>query len=43
MQVENDSCHTSVSSLDLEAHEYLKNHFNEYWNDKVYNTFKELF
>ena len=25
------------------AHEYLKNHFNELLNDKVYNTFKDLF
>ena len=43
MQVENVSCHTSISSLDLVAHEYLKNHFNDLLNDKVYNTFKELF
>ena len=43
MQVENGSCHTSLSSLDSVAHEYLKNHFNELLNNKVYNTFKELF
>ena len=43
MHVENGSCHTSISSLDLIVHEYLKNHFNELLNDKVYNTFKELF
>ena len=36
MQVQNDSCHTSVSSLDSEVHKYLKNHFNECLNDKVY-------
>ena len=30
-------------SLDAAMHEYLKNHFNELLNDKVYNTFKELF
>ena len=27
-QVENVSCHTSISSLDSVAHKYLKNHFN---------------
>ena len=43
MQVENVSCHTSISSLTLLVHEYLKNNFNELLNDKVYNTFKELF
>ena len=43
IQVQNDSCHTSSPSLDSEAHEYLKNHFNECLNDKVYTIFKELF
>ena len=43
MQVENVSCHTSISSLDLVTHKYLKNHFNELLNDKVYNILKELF
>ena len=33
----------SLCSLDLVAHEYLKHHFNERLNDKVYGTFKELF
>ena len=43
MQVENVSCLTSISSSHSVAHEYLKNHFNVLLNDKVYNTFKELF
>ena len=43
MQVEIVSCHTSISSLDSLVHKYLKNHFNELLNDKVFNTFKELF
>ena len=43
MQVENVSCHTSISSLDSVVHEYLKNHSNELLNNKVYNTFTELF
>ena len=42
-QVQNDSCQVSVCSLDSEAREILKNHFNEHLNDKVYTTFKELF
>ena len=29
--------------MDLVAHKYLKNHFSELLNDKVFNTFKELF
>ena len=29
--------------MDSLTQEYLKNHFNEQLNDKVYNTFKELF
>ena len=33
----------SVCNLDSEAQEYLKSHFNERLNDKVYSTFKELF
>ena len=43
--IENVSCNTSISisSLDLVTHGYLKNHFNEQLNDKVCNTFKELF
>ena len=28
-QVGSDSCHTSISCLNLVAHAYLKNHFNE--------------
>ena len=43
MQAQNDSCHISVCSLDLEVHEHLKNHFNGHLKEKVYNTFKELF
>ena len=35
MQVQNDSWHISVCSLNLEVH------FNKQLNDKVYNTFKE--
>ena len=42
MQVENVSCHTSISSLDSVTHKYLKNHFNELLNDKVYNTFRVI-
>ena len=43
MQVENVSCHTSISGLETVAHKYLKNHLNDLLNDKVYYTFKELF
>ena len=43
MQVQNDSCQVSVCSLDSEVHEYLKNHFNEHLNDKVYTMFNDLF
>ena len=43
MQVENVSCHTSISSLDSVVHGYLRNHFNELLNNKVYDIFKELF
>ena len=43
MQVQNDSHHISVCSLNLEAHKFLKNHFKEWLNDKVYNTFNVLF
>ena len=42
-QLENVSCNTSVSSSDLVMQDCLKNDFNEQLNDKVYNTFKELF
>ena len=42
-QIENVSCHTSLSSLDSVTHEYVKNHFNKLLSNKVYNTFKELF
>ena len=42
-QVQNDICHISVCSLDLEVHKYLKDHFNECLKDKVYTTFRELF
>ena len=42
-QVENVSCNTSISNADVVMQEYLKNHFNKWLNDKVYNTFKELF
>ena len=43
IQVENVSCNTSVSSSDSVTQEYLKTDFNEQLNDKVYNTFKQLF
>ena len=43
MQEENVSCHTSIPSLHLVAYKYLKNHFNEFLNNEVYNTFKELY
>ena len=43
MQVHNDGSNVSICSLDSESHENLKSHFNERLNDKVYNTFKELF
>ena len=39
----NDGSNVSTCSLDLEAHENLKSHFNERLNDRVYSTFKELF
>ena len=42
-QVENVSCHTSISSLDSVVHEILKNQLNKILNYKVYNAFKELF
>ena len=42
-QIENVSCNNSISSSDWITQEYLKNHFNKWLNDKVYNTFKELF
>ena len=42
-QVQNDSCQVSICCLDSGVQEYLKNHFNEHLNDKVYNMFKELF
>ena len=38
-QVENVSCNTSISSSDVVMQEYLKNHFNEQLNGKVYNSF----
>ena len=43
MQVQNDSCQVSICSLDSGAQGYLKNHFNEHLNYKIYNMFKELF
>ena len=42
MQVHNDGSNVSICSLDLEAHINLRSHFNEWLNDKVYITFKEL-
>ena len=42
MQAQNDG-NFSVCSLHLVPHIYLKNHFNERLNDKVYDTFKEIF
>ena len=42
MQTQNEG-NASICSLDSVAHKYLKNHFNERLNDKVYETFKELF
>ena len=42
-QIENISCNNSISSSDSQTQEYLKNHFNEQLNDKVYNTSKKLF
>ena len=38
-----DNGNVSVCSLDSVAHEYLKNNSSERLNDKVYDTFKELF
>ena len=43
VQVQRDSCLVSVCSLDSGTQKYLKNHFNEHQNYKVYNTFNELF
>ena len=43
MQLQNDTCQVSICSLDSGAQEYLKKHFSEHLNDKVYNMFKELF
>ena len=42
-QVENVRSNTFISNSDAIMQEYLKNHFNEQLNDKVYSTFKELF
>ena len=42
-QIENVSYNNSISSSDSISQEYLRNHFNEQLNYKVYNTFKELF
>ena len=41
MQEHHDGSNVSICSLDLEAHENLKSHFNERLNDRVYSTFKE--
>ena len=38
--VHNHGSNVSIYSLDSEAHENLKSHFNEKLNDKVYSTFK---
>ena len=43
VQVHNDGSNVFICSLDSEAHENLKSHFNKGFNDKVYNMFKELF
>ena len=42
-QVHHDNSNMSVCSLDSEANENLKTHFNKRLNNKVYDTFKELF
>ena len=42
MQTQNEG-DVSLCSLDSVAQKYLKKHFNERLNDKVYDTFKELF
>ena len=43
VQAHNDSSNVSICSLDSEADENLKSHFNERLNNKVYSMFKELF
>ena len=43
MQVHHDNSNMSVCSLDTEARENLKSHFNERLNNKVYSMFKRLF
>ena len=42
-QVENVTCNISISNSDAVTQEYLKNHFNEQLNNKVYSTCQELF
>ena len=42
MQTQNKG-NISICSLDSVAHKYLKNHFNKRINDKVFETFKDLF
>ena len=42
-QAHHDGSNMSFCSLDSEAHENLKSHFNERLNNKVYSMFKELF
>ena len=43
MHIHNDGSNVSICSLDSEAHENLKGHFNEWLNDKVFSMYKELF
>ena len=42
VHAQNDG-NVSFCSLDSVPHEYLKNHFNERLNEKVHDTFKEMF
>ena len=42
-QIEKIRCNNSISSSDSITQEYIRNHFNEQLNDKVYNTFKSYF
>ena len=42
-QIHNNSSNVSIYILDSEAQDNLKTHFNEWLNDKIYSTFKELF
>ena len=41
--IQHNSKHIPFHCTDAEECEHLTNHFNECLNDKVYNTFKDLF